>query len=564
MSAEGWLARAAWQPVIFAERLRRADLLALTPSWPLRSFRLTVLRNHAFEFVESVLRPFLAYAGWEAQTSYSDYDDSISLPAGPDADVIVLWIDFERFRLSADQLAGWMQERLTSLRRGSAAPILISDWPTDSQAAIGFNRALRGIADQLPGVYVADQAGIARALGEAYIDRRSARVAGMALSDAACLMTARQLGLGWLPAILEPGVKALAIDFDGTLYTGVLGEDGPGGLTVTAAHLELQRQLLVLRDLGIFLAGVTRNHPADIDRLFAERPDLALKREHFSSLVASWDEKADSLRQVARELRIDPDAFLFIDDNPGELASVAAAWPGMPCLHAAEPDLVARALRCYPGLMRVKATAADQLRLKDLAAAAARDQSLRQHDDPQAYLRSLDIELSFAVDARDQRQRLHELSTKTNQFNTALLRLSPLDVARYLREPGRHVVSIALRDRLSDSGLIGAVFTRLEGDRLMVDEVDISCRALGRSLERVMVMEAVRRGIGADPVTAVTFAFRSGPRNAPARLFLEALAGPVPDTSGAVSITWDASAVDRLLAATPVRVRHDQAAERAA
>jgi predicted enzyme involved in methoxymalonyl-ACP biosynthesis len=125
-------------------------------------------------------------------------------------------------------------------------------------------------------------------------------------------------------------------------------------------------------------------------------------------------------------------------------------------------------------------------------------------------------------------------------------------------------VSIALRDRLSDSGLIGAVFTRLEGQRLIVDEVDISCRALGRGLEPVMIMEALRRGIAENPVTAVTFAFQAGPRNGPARAWLEELAGPVPDGTGAVSVAWDASAVRRLLASTPVHVRDDRVVGRAA
>ena len=562
MSAEAWLTRASWQPIIFGERLRRADLLALKPSWPRRSFRLQVLRNQPFEFIASVLKPFLAYAGWETQTAFSAYDDSLSLPPGPGADVILVWLDFDRFHLAADELAAWMDDRLASLRAKTAAAVLVSDWPAESEAATGFNLALRRIANRLPGVYVADQAAIARTLGGAYIDRRVARVSGMTLSDAACLITARQMGLGWLPAILEPGIKAVAVDFDGTLYGGVLGEDGPGGLTVTDAHLRLQRQLLALRERGIFLAGVTRNDAGDIDRLFAQRPDLPLRREDFSSLLASWDSKAQSMRRVAQELRINPDAILFVDDNPGELAAVAAAWPGIRCLHAADAALTAKALECYPGLVRLTATASDAVRVSDLAAAAARAEAERQSLDPDAYLRSLKIELSFALDPADQHQRLHELSTKTNQFNTALLRLSPTDIARYLNEPGRHIVSIALRDRLSDSGVIGAVFTRLDGQRIIVDEVDISCRALGRHLEHLMIMQAVRLAIAGQPVTAVAFGFTAGPRNAPARAWLEELAGAAIDRDS-VSIPWDAAAVQRLVATAPIRVHDDRQLERA-
>lgn len=214
--------------------------------------------------------------------------------------------------------------------------------------------------------------------------------------------------------------------------------------------------------------------------------------------------------------------------------------------------------------MRLTTTEADQLRLKDLAAAEARDQAQRHGADRNAYLRSLEVELGFAVDARADRQRLYALSNKTNQFNTALLRLSEVDVGRHLDDPARHAISISLRDRLSDSGIIGAVFTRLEGRCLWVDEIDVSCRALGRQLEALMIMEAVRRAIGPNSVTDVAFAFRSGPRNAPARTFLEGLGRPLAARDSWLLMPWDATKVQQLIESTPVRVRDDEVLRRAA
>lgn len=564
MSAESTLARAGWQPVIFGERLRRADLLALQPSWLLRPFRLHVLRNHSFEFVASVLRPFLAYAGWEAQISYSDYDDSLSEPPEPNADVVLVWVDFERYRLDVTQLAAWIDGRLTLLRQATDVPILISDGGADGDVAARLNAALRASAERLPDVYVAEQSAIARSLGDRYFDRRSALVSAMSLSDAACLETARQLGMRLLPGLLEAGIKAIALDFDETLYEGVLGDDGPRGIVITAAHAALHRRLLELRERGVFLAAVTHNEPADVDRLFAERKDFALRREHFSSLVAGWAPKPDGLARVAADLRIAPEAILFIDDNPGELASAANELPGIRTLHAGDPSLTFRAVEMFPGLKRSASTASDRLRVRDLAAAAERDEAQRRSTDAASYLRSLDVELGFAVDSRADHRRLQELSNKTNQFNTALLRLTAVEVFRYLDEPGRHAVAISLRDRLSDSGVIGAVFTRLDGRRLVVDEVDISCRALGRRLERLMILEAVRRAIGSGDVNEVAFAFRPGPRNTPAREWLVEIAGPFDDDAGLVSTPWDAAKVARLLGSAPVRVHEGHVEGKAA
>ena len=46
------------------------------------------------------------------------------------------------------------------------------------------------------------------------------------------------------------------MDLDGTLYRGVLGEDGPSGIELTRAHLALQARLAAFRDAGMLLALV--------------------------------------------------------------------------------------------------------------------------------------------------------------------------------------------------------------------------------------------------------------------------------------------------------------------
>ena len=129
------------------------------------------------------------------------------------------------------------------------------------------------------------------------------------------------------------------------------------------------------------------------------------------------------------------------------------------------------------------------------------------------------MRLDLAVDPPDGAYRLSELSNRTNQFNTALLRLNEVQAAAYIEAADRCAVGVALRDRFSDSGVIGAVFVRRGDQEIVVDEVDISCRALGRGLEQLIVVESLVRalpylaGTGTDPFAcAVRFAFRPGPR----------------------------------------------------
>jgi FkbH-like protein len=510
-------------------------------------------RNHAFELVASAMQPYLAYTGWNGDFRYGDYDDSLSFGGvsdGPPADAEVVWLDFGRYGQRHDPagLAQWMAGRLRSLRTLSPAPILVLGWGGGSPER-SFNAALAEALGGLPGARLCDPGPIADTVGDRFYDDRAAPLSGTRLSDAVCVLLARELACRWLPASLRPRIKALALDLDQTLYRGVLGEDGPEGVELTHGHTELQRRLVELQSEGLFLALVSRNRPEDVERLFAARPDFPLRWEHFSARAIGWGDKALGIEQVAGSLRIGIDAIAFIDDNPGELAAVATRWPGLHTIHAEEDaEATRRLLDWYPGLWAWSVGEADALRVADLGAAAERAREMEASADPREYLESLQVRLDFAANPRAQLGRLVELSQKTNQFNLNLGRIGEVDMAGRLGDRVRRVVSIRLRDRLADSGIIGLICGRREGDALVIDELCISCRALGRNLEDLMVGEAIRWMLEELPADRVEFEHQSGPRNEPARQWQARLLGrPLAGEHGreaAPSARWTADRSD--------------------
>lgn len=556
--AGSWFERAEWHRILLAPLPRRLELLKLRPSWACAAFRLRVHRNQAFEFVASVLPPFLAYAARTAEIALSDYDDSLAFAFEGPADVELVWIDLGRYRdrMDSAEIGAWIGERLVELRRRTAAPILVADDPRRDGPAAEINAALRGIAESVPGVRVFPLSEILAELGPRALDARAAAITGMPFSDAACVLAARALGMVWLPAVLRPRLKAIALDLDHTLYAGVLGEDGPEGLQLTPAHELLQRKLLALRDEGLFLAVASRNVEADVDRLFEARRDMPLRPEHLSARSIAFREKAAGLRAICAALRIAPDALLFLDDNPGEIAHVVSELPGIKILHAADAELTGRALDLYPGLHGYPRGKDDALRIADLAANALREQAASSAASPADYLRSLEIALTFGTNRVDQRMRMAELSNKTNQFNTGFLRVSEPEVARRLADPECRCICVWLRDRLSDSGVVGSFLFRRERTTLRVEEIAVSCRALGRGIEHAMVTEAVRRALLDLPATHVHFELREGPRNAPAREFLAEYVGHPVGPDGA-TVAWDDSRAAAVLARYPVTIAHE-------
>ncbi len=247
-TADACLTRAEWQKVIFAERPERPALLALPTNWPCRTFRLRAHRNHSFEFVGSVLQRFLAYAQFDAQIEYSSYDDTLSFSIAGSADVELIWLDFERYRPSfnAPALMAWLIERIRTLRSLSDAPILVTDWAADDVVAVDFNRLLHQAGTMVPAVFVAPQSSIASHLGAEYFDHRMASITGTTISNRGCVATARALGLQWLPALLRPRLKAIVLDLDNTLYSGVLGEEGVAGIRAHRRSSDHARKAAVL------------------------------------------------------------------------------------------------------------------------------------------------------------------------------------------------------------------------------------------------------------------------------------------------------------------------------
>jgi FkbH-like protein len=550
-----WLARYEAQRVIFAHDLDRVQLLKARASGSRSPLRVFVHRNFPFEYIARAAGPFLSYAGYQATVEYSDYDDSLSSAANGDADLVVVALDFERYRstMNVDAMVAWFGDRLRSLRSTTTDPMLVLNWAATDVDARMFNQRLREeIAPRIASLAIADAAAVAAQLGDAYADHREVDKKGTWLSEAAILETARQYGLTWLPAAVAPRLKAVVLDFDNTLYSGVLGEDGVDGVRITPAHQAIYGEVLRLRVEGLFIAGLSRNEASDVDAFVQQRSEFDLKHDVWSAMSVSWGAKADGLRAIAQQLRIGIDSILFIDDNPGELAAASSELPGLHTVYAREAEETAQALRLYPRLNGYIRTATDSLRADDLAASSERNEALAAAADPTEYLRSLDIELEFHVNDESTLTRAAELSNKTNQFNSRLRRFSESEVTAAFRSGDLLVATVGLSDRLSDSGIIAAIFGHHDHNTLVIDEINVSCRALGRELENAIVWHVVQAFVH-DDTDVVAFDWQRGPRNAPALDWLGRW-GHIDGDASRLQVRYADMNIDELLHDVPATI----------
>ena len=505
------------QAALFDSRPNRINLLKLDlqTQAPGEITVVNVWRNHGFEPLQPLIASYAAFRAWPLSFRIGSYDDSFSFSGIQGAAVELLWMDSRRIleRIDFPEWLAWLEDRLVALRKLSSAPIILATWLTTETQ----REALRESLHKFPAAYFADLTEVCETAGVPLLDDRSATLAGTPISSRAQVVLARALTCKWLAGAALAPIKAVALDLDNTLHAGVLGEDGVGNVVLTPGHKNLQLYVKELQKRGIFIALVSRNEHADVEALFTRREDYPLRWDDFSAIEVSWGHKADALQRIAQKLRIATDAILFIDDNPGELAAVTQQLTRLQTLYA-DPcaELTRSAIEYYPGLWRWKQEADDAKRILDLKASAERDSLALTHTDPAEYLRSLQVTLSYVWNSRQQLGRLSDLCRKTNQFNLALRRFSETEISDRMNRPDASVAGVQLSDRLSDSGIIAVIVAERSGSQLTVEELCISCRAMGRQLENDIILHALRQ----MPIWAgcknVVFRVRYGERNQPA------------------------------------------------
>jgi FkbH-like protein len=297
--------------------------------------------------------------------------------------------------------------------------------------------------------------------------------------------------------------KCLVLDLDNTLWSGVVGDDGPEGIILgegTAAgeaHLALQRYAKQLRERGVILAVCSKNDPAVAESVFCDHPEMILRRSDFAAFVANWEDKAANLTRIAKQLNIGIDSLVFVDDNPTERARIRQALPMV-----AVPELPADAaqyVRCLADagyFESIAFTADDSQRAEQYSANASREAFLESSQSMDDFLRGLNMSVMFGPLQTVDLARVAQLIGKTNQFNMTIRRHSLEEVARFAADDRCLTLQFRLVDRFGDNGLVSVMILVPDPQMRMPDLLEIdtwvmSCRVFGRQLEREAMNIAV-------------------------------------------------------------------------
>lgn len=405
------------------------------------------------------------------------------------------------------------EDLVTAFRANSNAPLVIQGLEepliegvrggVTEKSAVGLvNARLGALVRSHPAIHLLDyQALVARHDVTTWNDERSWATSRVPLANQSLIHVARAW-LRFVHAIAGRLCKVLITDLDNTLWGGVIGEDGPYGISCAAqgpgeSFHAVQMVMLELRERGVLLAACSQNDPEEAMAAFELNPGMALRPHHFSAMRINWQEKAANIRSIAQQLDIGMDAVAFVDDDPVQLERVRAELPDVHVIELPDaPDRYADAIREDPVFTRLALSREDHERPRYYAEQQARLQVQQRVPSLEDFYRSLQQEVAIAPLLAGNAERAAQLTQKTNQFNLTTKRYTTPQVLDLATRPGWRVFTLTVSDRFGDSGLTGLAITHEHDGTCEIDTFLLSCRIIGRTVETALLAFLVERARG--------------------------------------------------------------------
>ncbi|MES2826868.1 MAG: HAD-IIIC family phosphatase [Bacteroidota bacterium] len=354
-----------------------------------------------------------------------------------------------------------------------------------------LNLELMKLAQETPNLFICDIAALQNKFGRDFMFDSNVYInTEMVLSiDSLPYVASRTLDI--ISAAEGKFKKCVILDLDNTTWGGIVGDDGweniqvGHGLGIGTAFTEFQQWVKKLKNRGIIVAICSKNDEEKAREPFEKNHEMVLKIEDIAVFVANWENKADNIRSIQNTLNIGFDSMVFLDDNPFERNLVRENIPEITVPELPEdPGNYLEYLYSLNLFETASYSEADADRTQQYQVQNQRAALLTSFTNEADFLKSLDMVSDVQGFNSSNRQRVAQLSQRSNQFNLRTVRYTEAEIEAMERDEEHVNFSFTLSDKFGDNGLICVVILKkIDDDSLFIDTWFMSCRVLKRGME---------------------------------------------------------------------------------
>ena len=107
--------------------------------------------------------------------------------------------------------------------------------------------------------------------------------------------------------------------------------------------------------------------------------------------------------------------------------------------------------------------------------------------DLDSYIKLLEMKADIHRMRQEEKERVHQLCNKTNQFNLTTKRYSLKEIEKLVAAENTDVFTVSVSDKFGDNGLVSVIITKRCAETVFIDTFLMSCRVMGRRLEDVII-----------------------------------------------------------------------------
>jgi FkbH-like protein len=317
--------------------------------------------------------------------------------------------------------------------------------------------------------------------------------------------------------------KVIVLDCDNTLWKGIIGEDGYLNVKCDKnaegiLFYHFQEFLKAKKDEGFLLAICSKNNEDDVQEFFQQR-QTPLQWNDFIIKKINWKDKHENIKEIAADLNLGLNSFIFIDDNQYEINAVSSFLPEIICIEFKNDYEFFEKMRASLFFRRKHIIDLDKEKTNLYIAEYQRKETAEKFKDFDSFLASLNIKIDIKINDASDLVRLSQMTEKTNQFNFNKVAYSIQQLEQFIKNDNL-IFSMKVSDKFGDYGTVGLILLeKINEKEVRMNNYLVSCRALGKKIEW-QFFDFIINYLHENAMNIVEILFRETGKNTPAKEFL--------------------------------------------